>query len=245
MSQPLITIITVVLNDRLGIERTLTSVVSQTFENRQHVIVDGQSTDGTVEFLKEQRCKFDVLLSEPDYGIYDAMNKGLRTADGDWVLFMNAGDVFASIDSLALAVGATSPDVDIVYSDVIFRRQHLDERIMCLYEPMRVHHQAVAYRKAMHHRFGEYLVAPGVTISDYLFFNLIAGQRWLKIQQPIAICDVTGVSSRPMSYYQKLAVDLIFRNRGPQVIGMMLLVYPFYRGLIRPFVRLFKRFSGQ
>ena len=241
MSQPLITIVTVVLNDRNGIERTLTSVVSQTFENRQHIVVDGQSTDGTVEFLREHRSKFDALLSEPDCGIYDAMNKGLRLAAGDWLVFMNAGDAFASVDSLALATVAISSDADVVYSDVIFRRQHLDERILCHHQLMRVHHQAIVYRKALHDRFGEYLVAKGVTISDYIFFNLIAGQRWVKIEQPIAICDVTGVTSRPMAYYQKLAVDLIFGVKKPHTVALMLFLYPAYRLFLRPLVRLFRK----
>lgn len=238
-----VTIITVVKNDAAGLVRTLQSIASQSCRNRVTIVIDGASGSDTQRVLDRHSSEIGVLVSEPDQGIYDAMNKGLRLTESDWVVFMNAGDSFSTANVLTEAMQSAAEHVDVVYSDVMFQRGTILERIHCDIDGRRIHHQSVIYRRSLHERFGNYLVAKGVTISDYLFFNLIAGQRWVKIEQPIAICDVTGVSSRPMAYYQKLAVDLIFRNRGPQVIGIMLLVYPFYRLLVRPFVRLVRRFA--
>lgn len=236
-----VTIITVVRNDAAGLTRTLQSIASQCYRNRATIVIDGASGTDTQLVLDRHSSEIDILVSETDHGIYDGMNKGLRLATSEWVIFMNAGDSFSNADALTEAMVSADENVDVVYSDVVFQRGVLQECVRCDLRVRRIHHQCVIYRRSLHQRFGDYLEAPGVTISDYVFFNLIAGQRWVKIEQPIAICDVTGVSSRPMSYYQKLAVDLIFGNRGPQVIGIMLLVYPFYRLLIRPFVRLFQR----
>ncbi len=89
-----VTIITISYNAVLGIERTINSVITQTYSNLQYIIIDGGSTDGTVDIIKKYADKIDYWVSEPDSGIYYAMNKGIAIADGDWINFMNAGDYF-------------------------------------------------------------------------------------------------------------------------------------------------------
>ena len=95
MKSPLISVITVCYNAASLIEETILSVLSQDYQNLEYLIIDGASTDGTVDIIRKYagRLKF---VSEPDRGIYDAMNKGLKMATGDWVNFMNAGDYFAN-----------------------------------------------------------------------------------------------------------------------------------------------------
>lgn len=90
--KPVLSIITVVFNACNLIGKTIESVISQSYANIEYIIIDGASTDGTCKLLNEQRSKFSHLQSEPDKGIYDAMNKGLIRATGDYVLFLNAGD---------------------------------------------------------------------------------------------------------------------------------------------------------
>ena len=94
MNNPLVTIITVCYNAAALIEETIQSVLSQDYPNLEYLIVDGASTDGTLDIVRKyaDRVKF---VSEPDKGIYDAMNKGLKMAKGEWVNFMNAGDTFS------------------------------------------------------------------------------------------------------------------------------------------------------
>lgn len=119
---PLFTIITSTLNMVNTVERCVESVAAQTFRDYEHIVVDGASTDGTVEFLNSKRDYFSVLISEPDTGIYNAWNKALKHARGEWVLFLGADDILADKDVLGDVAGfieeqeATS---GIVYGDVM------------------------------------------------------------------------------------------------------------------------------
>jgi len=89
---PKVSIITVCYNAERFIERTVLSVINQTYSNVEYIIIDGNSKDKTVELIKKYQSKVSRFTSEPDQGIYDAMNKGLRAATGDYVWFINAGD---------------------------------------------------------------------------------------------------------------------------------------------------------
>ena len=99
-THPRVSIITVTYNAEPLLERTLQSVLAQRYADKEIVVVDGQSSDGTVAVIKRHAAAIQSWVSEPDRGIYDAMNKGVRMATGDWILFMNAGDTFASDDVL-------------------------------------------------------------------------------------------------------------------------------------------------
>jgi len=102
---PLISIVTVVRNAAASLERTIKSVLSQSYDNVEYVIVDGESIDGTVEIIARYDHCVDLWISEPDWGLYDAMNKGARLASGDWILFLNADDeLLASLKEIAAAM---------------------------------------------------------------------------------------------------------------------------------------------
>lgn len=89
-----ISIITVTYNCKNDIEITINSVLSQDYPNIEYIIVDGASTDGTIDVINKYRNKISQFISEPDNGLYDAMNKGIRLATGEWCAFMNAGDFY-------------------------------------------------------------------------------------------------------------------------------------------------------
>lgn len=99
-NNPLISVVTVSYNAVLTIEQTILSVINQTYPHIEYIIIDGGSTDGTVDIIKKYANRIAYWVSEPDKGIYDAMNKGIRTAKGEWINFMNAGDLFYSKDTL-------------------------------------------------------------------------------------------------------------------------------------------------
>ena len=98
--QPKFSVITVCYNAAATIEDTLQSVITQTYHHIEYILIDGQSTDGTLDIIRRYQSRMAKVVSEPDKGLYDAMNKGLRLATGDYVCFLNAGDCFHEDDTL-------------------------------------------------------------------------------------------------------------------------------------------------
>jgi glycosyltransferase involved in cell wall biosynthesis len=116
MFKPKLSVITVVYNNVKDIERTIRSVVNQTYDNIEYIVVDGLSTDGTLDIIYRYNNRINTLISEKDKGIYDAMNKGLAAATGDYVLFMNSGDEIYAPDTVE-QLFATANDADIYYGE--------------------------------------------------------------------------------------------------------------------------------
>lgn len=119
INNPLISVITVVYNGAISLERTIQSVVGQTFSNLEYIIIDGSSNDGTLDIIKKYSNQINFLISEPDKGIYDAMNKGILAAKGEWINFMNVGDIFHSSSTIKDIFSKAIPnDKIVVYGDV-------------------------------------------------------------------------------------------------------------------------------
>ena len=119
-----ISVVTAVFNRAGTVAEALASVRAQTWPNVEHIVIDGGSTDGTLPILQAHRGQLAVLVSEPDHGIYDALNKGIARATGEVVGFLHADDLFESPDSLAYVAAAfADPAVDAVYGDLVYVRQ--------------------------------------------------------------------------------------------------------------------------
>jgi len=119
--KPLISIVTVVFNGEKYLEETIQSVINQTYDNVEYIIIDGCSTDGTLDIIKKYEHAIDYWVSEKDSGIYDAMNKGIHVATGYWINFMNADDLFYStsvLDVVAHAILKTTANPVVVYGKV-------------------------------------------------------------------------------------------------------------------------------
>lgn len=119
VQQPIISVITVVYNGADLLESTMQSIVRQSYPNIEYIIVDGASTDGTQEIIKKCKQFVNHWISEPDKGIYDAMNKGLKMATGDFVIFMNCGDHFHELNTLEKMMHHYAEDVDLLYGDIV------------------------------------------------------------------------------------------------------------------------------
>jgi glycosyltransferase involved in cell wall biosynthesis len=117
-NRPWISIITVVFNNKDQIGSTIESVISQTCASKEFIVIDGGSTDGTLEIIKHYEKSVDVMVSEPDHGIYDAMNKGLKCASGEYILFLNSGDRFYDQETL-LKISLMEP-ADVYYGETAF-----------------------------------------------------------------------------------------------------------------------------
>lgn len=116
-NNPLISIITVTFNAGNVIEKTLLSLKEQTFKDFEHLVIDGKSKDDTVKKIKDFGLPRTSVLSEPDKGLYDAMNKGLSWAKGRYILFLNAGDAFHSAATLQEYARCAAENPHIIYGD--------------------------------------------------------------------------------------------------------------------------------
>jgi glycosyltransferase len=116
-----VSIITATYNSSESIKRTLDSIASQDYKNIEHIIIDGGSTDDTLEIVKKHHNQISKIISEKDNGIYDALNKGLKIATGDVIGFLNSDDYFSSdqsVSSIVTAFNASNPDI--VYGDLMY-----------------------------------------------------------------------------------------------------------------------------
>ena len=229
MEKDLISIITVTKNNKFGLQRTLSSIISQTCKDYEIIVIDGLSDDGTLDIIVEYERFLSYYVSEKDDGIYDAMNKGLGHAKGEFVLFLNSGDLFYN-DSVIEKFN-NLPDKQkyaCFFSNTVFDGKE-SKLLLASKTPCRIIHQSFIYRKSLHEKYGMYLSYKGITISDYLFFNLVHNENWLKLPFIVSKCDSTGVSQKNNHYYQKLGVDLIFGNFSRKSIGLMLFIFPLYK----------------
>lgn len=150
MIKPIFSVITVTLNNIDGLIKTHTSLNAQNFENYEWIVIDGKSIDRTLEFLKTTDAH---SISEKDSGIYDAMNKGIERATGDYLIFMNAGDIFASVETLqTISETITAESPDFIYGDAleIFEGVDVYKRsrdIFFLPQGMITHHQSMVYNR--------------------------------------------------------------------------------------------------
>ena len=203
--RPLFTIVTVVYNSAGNIERTLRSVTSQRHDGFEieYIVIDGSSTDGTLTILNRYCNHIDRVVSEPDHGIYDAMNKGIVAAQGRWINFMNSGDMFANDQTLQqVATLIETTEADIVYGDIIELRNNGNEEVLKKAEPvpsskhrMFFCHQAAFVRTELMQALPfdtRYAMSADLKFFKLCFRN---GCRFLYLGFPVARFDKTGISS--------------------------------------------------
>lgn len=214
-----ISIITVCYNAKDDIEKTVLSVIKQTYKDYEYIVIDGGSTDGTLDIINKYKDKISYSISEPDRGVYDAMNKALKEASGEWVNFMNAGDVFADDRVLEYIFEKEyGNDINFIYSDV-YQRAYNGEyflRKMCISEEQcNVIHQGVIYKKKLHDYLGYYLVTKKIIVSDLLFFLSVPLNEVQKTDVVIARYSAQGLSDKgSWCLQQAFCASVVFRKRG-------------------------------
>lgn len=204
---PLITVITVCYNAVAEIEKTIRSVVGQTYPHIEYIVVDGGSTDGTTDVVKKYADRIDRFVSEPDKGIFDAMNKGIALASGEYVNFMNAGDTFFEPESIMKVMKASERKADFIAASSYLSSS---DSTPLIWEPVRANftysdvicggacnHQSCFIRRGI--LDGGYPLEYGV-IGDLLFFldkTLYGTATYEPVFIPAVIYDAHGVSSNP------------------------------------------------
>lgn len=197
MNNPLISVVTVSFNAVTTIEKTILSVLNQTYTNIEYIIIDGSSTDGTIDIIKKYENKITKWISEPDNGIYDAMNKGILEAKGEWIIFMNAGDCFS--DSRCIENVFTNhieEYVQMVYGDINYIKNGIIKKIKAL-PTKRIKHRMPCSHQAMFIRrtFNDILFNLKYKIAaEYEIIHRIMKQGGESsfLYLPITICDFDG-----------------------------------------------------
>lgn len=200
-------IVTICYNDRTGLERTFASVFAQTSREFDHIVVDGGSTDGSVEMIERNTARITHWLSEPDNGIYDAQNKGWRISTARFILFLNAGDALAGPEVVERVLPYLTTEVEIAYGDVqlsraggIYATKSHPARITTPWLMKEVvAHQAQFIRRDLLERYDGYDTTYRI-VADYALFARAfwSGQlKLVKLPYVISVFDVGGLSSAP------------------------------------------------
>lgn len=198
-SLPRVSVVTVVFNAQLYIEETICSVLAQTYPNIEYIIVDGGSIDGTLDVIQKYRSRITFFSSEPDLGIYDAMNKGILFATGSWVNFMNSGDRFYSNESIAQSIAAFRLNATVLYGAVEvrypqFKRLQMPGSLARLWAGMQFSHQST-FISLKYHKSNPYdLRFPITSDLHFMYRAYKSGQRFVRLDHVIASVMTGGVS---------------------------------------------------
>lgn len=244
MMQTKISIITVCYNAIEGIEKTILSVLGQSYSNIEYIVIDGGSTDGTIDVIQKYRGNIAYFVSEQDDGIYDAMNKGVRVATGEWINFLNAGDFFASDDAIKVLLSVDTEGIDVIYGDSIevdrgfFRLMPSSAEVKRMEYEQVYRHGSSLVRASVHkqHLFDLKRKDLGYALDWELIHRLyIDGFEFKRVDMAIECYELQGTSFHPMlNRWYNFKVTI---SNGITLKKVILLMYS---SMIDPIKRLFQ-----
>jgi glycosyltransferase involved in cell wall biosynthesis len=213
----LLSIITVNKNNAQGLEKTIQSVIGQTASNYEYIIIDGASGDGSVDIIEKYSEKINSWVSEPDTGIYNAMNKGIRKASGDYCLFLNSGDWLINPKTLKDIFTEIKGDGDIYYTDKkVFKGKTRKYPVtLSIYdlimEPL--NHQNTFIRRSLFQDHNYYNENLNISADWEFFLNefWIHKSKFIYLSTNIAFFDTLGIGSRDIETRNKEDI-IVFRN---------------------------------
>ncbi|MBE8722835.1 glycosyltransferase family 2 protein [Sphingobacterium pedocola] len=233
---PKVSIVTVVYNDVRGIEYTIRSVMKQTYAELEYIIVDGLSTDGTLDMIDRYREEVSILISEKDNGIYDAMNKGLAAATGDYILFLNSGDELYE-DMTLEKIFSSAENADIYYGetkligekrDIIGDRRHkTPERFdwKSFRYGMNVCHQAIYVKREIAEPYDQqYQLSADI---DWVIRAAKKAKTTVNIHQYVAKYLVGGVSQKRHQQSLRERYKILKKHYGtiPNIINHSIIAF--------------------
>ncbi len=203
----LVSIITINYNNAKGLERTFHSVFNQTNKDFEYIVIDGNSTDGSKNIILQNESKIGYSISEPDKGIYDAMNKGIAKAKGDYILFLNSGDYLLDPNTIE-NVKSELHTFDVISGDLILEEKNqtkhylksIDEIEISHFLNISLYHQATFISKKMFEVYGLYDETFKLG-GDYEFFIRIFfkfNATYKHINKPISYFVADGISNNPL-----------------------------------------------
>lgn len=201
----LLSIITINYNDILGLERTIKSVQSQTIQDFEHIIIDGNSSDGSQELIIKTQENYSYWVSESDEGIYDGMNKGIVKAKGDYILFLNSGDDFSYDNALKDAMKYLHT-FDFIYANIkvkdgnkgVIRKNPKELTFRYLFDNVPTH-QSTFIRRGLFEKIGVYDSSLQI-VADWKFFIIAIckyNATYNYVDKVFTNFYLGGISSRP------------------------------------------------
>lgn len=199
-----ISIITINYNNDAGLEKTIKSVVSQDYKGIEYIVIDGGSTDRSVEIINQYKQHLSYSVSEQDNGIYHAMNKGIAVAQGEFLLFLNSGDVFYDSHTISLIV-KKNLTTDYIFGNMILDcgKRKIKQSIpsnLTFYHLFThtLFHQSMFVKKAVFEQYGYYDEAVKITADwqQYLVAIFKHNCTYTMIDETIAVNDYDGISSQ-------------------------------------------------
>ena len=219
MNNPLVSIVTVSYNAIATIEQTILSVINQSYTNIEYSIIDGGSTDGTIDIIKKYADKITYWISEPDGGIYHAMNKGINIATGEWIHFRNCGDYF--FDSKAIEKmfsSAIDNEVMILHGDcrIIYSNGYKDKQPPILYRSykkgMPIFHPSTFVRLEYHKKYPFNLKYKSSSDYEFIYKSM---DRNIKLEyRPIIISIYNAIEGYSVTNW-KMALKEIWDWKYP------------------------------
>lgn len=219
---PKISIVTIAYNCESEIEETILSVINQKYDNKEYLIIDGASKDGTMAVVERYRDKIDVVISEPDKGRSDAFNKGIAKATGDYIVMMNAGDLLAE-DALQKFADNFVPGYDVIKGNTIRWNSETGyksvERPVVNYPAIPfnflVCHQSSYISKAIYEKVGGYRIDFKVAMDFELMLRLTkAGAKFHSINEDLAIFRMGGISQNADARrYEEMSMAMRLNGR--------------------------------
>ncbi|PUE60910.1 hypothetical protein B9Z45_06195 [Limnohabitans sp. 2KL-17] len=234
MSKKLISVITIVRNDAAGLERTLRSVIAQNSPEIEHIVVDGASSDGTVDVIRAHANHVNRWVSESDKGIYDAMNKGIALAQGAWICMLNAGDVFEPKILTRVIEEITHCDsISILYGDAYYYYPDLRQRRLVqacserLYTGMSICHQAVFIPAAIYANYGLYNRTYSFAADFHFLLRLaMSGENFVHMPFAVATFFAGGTSDICVLGSRFESIRILWRLKSPRALkGTLRYIY--------------------
>ena len=209
ISNPLISIITVVYNNEEFIEQCIQSVISQEYKNIEYIIIDGGSTDNTLKIIEKYKDKINTLISKKDNGIYDAFNKGIKVCKGKYVGFLNSDDYFYSSKSVSLISSVFKKNmVNVVFSNIQIIERHKNYQIRSINSKnfnlfkfrlgIAPPHPTFYCSKEMYSKVGLYSTNYGVSADYEMMLRILYTQKasYVHLNAITVIMRSGGISNR-------------------------------------------------
>jgi glycosyltransferase involved in cell wall biosynthesis len=204
-----LSIITINYNNYSGLKKTMQSVFDQTWKDYEYIIIDGGSTDGSKEFIELNSDKINYWISEPDKGIYNAMNKGISIASGEYLIFINSGDELFNSNSLNILISASS-NYDIIYGNILLVNNNGDIYIKKYPISLSLNHfllSSLPHPSSIIKRnlfVNDMYIESYKIVSDWHFFLkkiIIDNASYIYINENISKFYLNGVSSKNENQY--------------------------------------------